>query len=128
MKGITAVFASAWIVSSALAVDRSHSYRGFLETPLTLDAMDPGACAEWVDGEEKPFGDTQTAVKTAVSLAGRAVQGPHALEFGVSPNAGARHCRFVWNSPVALGAVFVASPARLLKMIPRRTAQKRMLT
>lgn len=110
MKGITAVVASACIVSSALAVDRSHSYRGFLETPLTLDAMDPGACAEWVDGEEKPFGDAQTAVRTAVSLAGRAVQGPHALEFGVSPNAGARHCRFVWNSPVALGAVFVASP------------------
>ena len=39
MKGITAVVASACIVSSALAVDRSNSYRGTLETPLTLEAM-----------------------------------------------------------------------------------------
>ena len=110
MKVIAAVLAFACIVSMALAVDRSNSYRGTLETPLTLEAMLLDACAEWVDGEERPFDDAQKAVKTAVSLAGRAVQGPHALEFGVSPNAGARHCRFVWNAPVALGAVFVASP------------------
>jgi hypothetical protein len=91
----------------ALGTLAAVAQAGAFDTPVSRDAFDPAAYAEWVDGAERPRTDSPESVvwvpKGALANNG--------VRFGDSKAPGPRHLRVGLKSPVPVGSVLVRANA-----------------
>ena len=87
------------------------SEAGAFITPVTPDALDPAAFAEWMDGAEHPM-QLKDGPRHVLWTATSAPEWD-GVHFGGSKRPGARHLRIGWKSSLTVGSVLVRCGGRL---------------
>lgn len=86
--------------------------------PLLTRDLDPGAYAQWVDGNESPVTQQGWQNPGAALWTQEAPRVPGSLRFGDSGTPGIRYLRIGWKTPQLVGTVLVSAGGALSVLKP----------
>ena len=116
---LRAVLCFALILSAlstrSVAADHPQPLTGPFATPVTDAAVDLATFAEWVDGSEHPLSNLNL-LKQFLWTQSYAPIG--LLAYGASKNAGPRHLRIGFKTPITVGSVLVRGGGQLSVLKP----------
>ncbi len=101
----SAIFVTFLIFLAAGFAHGAESSDGIFTTPLVSANLDTNAFTQWVEGAEKPVALKNGPQHVIWTRSSRIEW--DGVNFGASKNAGARHLRIGWKTPVPVGTVLV---------------------